>query len=153
MSSLAEEGQALWAQLQREQATEHDEPQESLVADDASLAAEPADADPASGASSEVTQAEYVAALITIAADLTTENEKLRQIAATALEQAAEVTQLRAMLGIEEPQLSLSEQFMAETAAAPERLRGEDTALLADITALRSELHDLTQTRRRWWHR
>ena len=154
MGSLVEEGQTLWAQIQREQANEH-EPEENLAADDAALVEEftTDEAQPVADPSPEVSQAEYVAALITIAADLTTENEKLRQIAATALEQAAEVTQSRAILGIEEPQLSLGEQFMAATATAIDGLRGEDTALLADVMALRSELRDLTQPRRRWWRR
>jgi hypothetical protein len=152
---MVEEGQALWAQIQAAQSADV-EPQEVTESNGGvSLVADPAadEAGPVADAVPEVTQAEYVAALVQIAADLTTENNTLRQIAATALEQAAEVGQLREMLGISEPSPGVSEEFMAETAAAVEQLRGEDAALLADIMALRSELRALTQSRRRWWRR
>jgi hypothetical protein len=168
MTTLTEDAQALWRQIQAEQAPDA-EPQEITEADRDPLAEEPAIAAdaPVSNAPAEVSQAEYIEALLDIAAGLKAENDELRRIAASALEQAREVEQLREMLGgvtepappEEDPSPDLSLEFMAATGAAVEALRNdietlrsEDTALLGDILALRSELRALAEpSRRRWW--
>ena len=167
-ASLSEDAQVLWAQIQAEQAPDA-EPQEMTEAEQASVAEEPAIADdaPVSDAVPEVSQAEYVDALVQIAAELTAENLRLREIAATALEQAREVEHLRQLLGVtepapieEDPSPDLSQEFMAATAAAVEALRSdvetlrsEDAALLGDVLRLRSQLRALAEVprRRRWW--
>ena len=161
MSTLTEDAQVLWQQIQAEQG--HDpEPQEiSEAVEAAPVDVEPVDvASLASDAEPAVTQEAYIEALVEIAANLQAENLEIRRIAATALERAREVEQLRAMLGVTEPVAveedlpDLSEEFMAATAAAVEALRGEDAMLLGEVVAVRAELRELAESsRRRWWWR
>ena len=134
---MVEEGQALWAKIQAERTHDAEsqkvsEPDEAVPVDEStSVMPLMPDGEPA------VTQEEYVAALVQIAADLTVENTTLRQIAATALEQAAEVGQLRSLLGLDEPIVDARDE------------------LLVAIDELRFEVAELRERvdapRRRWW--